>query len=629
MIVATAGHVDHGKSTLIKALTGIETDRLAEEKRRGLSIDLGFAYHDIDGQRFGFVDVPGHEKFIRNMLSGVSAIDAALLVVAADDGVMPQTREHFDILRLLGIPSGVIALTKIDLADSDRIDAVEQEVRALVDGSFLAAAPIVRMAAHSGTGVSELRAALAMLGERSRAASTERATRMTIDRAFVIQGVGLTVTGTVIDGHVSVGDRLRLFPVDAEVRVRAIRALDVSAQRAETGERCAVSLSGVERGEVSRGAWLLGADNLHVASRVDVGFTSVPGFTLPRRELRAHVHAAASHVLGRMSILETDGSDETLCQLVLEAPLPLRYADALILRDAADAHTIGRARVIDTGPPARGRARPERLAQLRALDQPTATEAVRAAASANATGVAVEPILAARGLPASERAAALASIEPTYLRGRERWAISPVQFDALREAVLAAVTGWHKASPHTNGIRLNQLQQVVARSVPRGGSKLLAAVIDDCVASGKLIRVGGIYRIPDHAPSLVGEDRELWDRIRPILAAGRQPPVTRDVAQQAGVNHNDLLKFLGRIAHLGLTVKLADNRYFLPETVDELLQVVRQVADAHPDGHITPIAFRDASGIGRNLAIAVLEHLDTKGITRRHGDYRVLTGLRD
>ncbi len=630
MIVATAGHVDHGKSTLVKALTGIETDRLAEEKRRGLSIDLGFAYHDIDGRRFGFVDVPGHERFIRNMLSGVSAIDAALLVVAADDGVMPQSIEHFEILRLLGIPTGVIAITKVDIVEAERIAEVEEEIESLVAGSFLEGRPVIPVDGLTGTGMAELEAALAALPERNRGAAVERATRMTIDRSFIIQGVGLTLTGTVVDGEVRLGDRLRIVPGGQTARVRGIRALDQTRETAQAGERCALAITGAERADVGRGHWLVAADSDMTTQRVDVRFEAIGETRLPRRQMPVHAHVGASHALARLSVLDSDDPREgALCQIVIDAELPLRFDDRIVLRDAADRHTIGCGRVIDPAAPARGRQRPERLALLRAMDTPDPERALAGALASSPAGVRFDELLSGRGLPPRRRGELVERAGRIYRAGNVELLVSHERFAALRNALLEAVDRWHKASPHTGGIRLNQLQQVTARSFPRGSTALLAAIIDDCVAAGELSRAGGIHRRPGHAPALAGADRELWEKVKPILAEARQPPVTREIAQRLGIGHDALLAFFGRIAALGLTVKLADNRYFLPETIDELLDVVRSVAAADPNGHITPIAFRDASGIGRNLAIAVLEYLDGKGITRRHGDYRVLTGLRD
>ena len=377
MIIGTAGHIDHGKTALVKALTGIDADRLAEEKRRGITIDLGYAYTDA----FGFVDVPGHERFVHTMLAGASGVDAALLVVALNDGVMPQTREHVQILQLLGIDRGVVALTKSDLAPA-RDAEVASQVNALLQKTALASAPLLPVSVVTGAGIEALRAALLSLGPRQRDA--ELYPRLAIDRAFTLAGAGLVVTGTLVSGRIRVDDRLMLSPPGIELRVRGLHAQNRPAEQAAAGQRAALNVTGprLSKDAVTRGDWVLHPAVHAPTTRFDVRLTLLAEES---RALRAdapvHLHLGAAHVTARVAALDAERIEPgstVLARLTLDRPIGALACDRLVLRDATATRTIGGGVVIDPFPPRRGRRAPERLAQLTALDQPDPADALRA-----------------------------------------------------------------------------------------------------------------------------------------------------------------------------------------------------------------------------------------------------------
>ncbi|MEO7403811.1 MAG: selenocysteine-specific translation elongation factor, partial [Burkholderiales bacterium] len=409
MIVATAGHVDHGKTSLVRALTGIDTDRLPEEKRRGLTIDLGFAYlPSAQAGTIGFVDVPGHERFVHNMLAGVGGIDVAMLIVAADDGPMPQTREHLAILDLLGVPRGVVALTKIDRVAAERIEEVEAEIIELLEGTTLAGSPIFKVAAPSNVGVDALVAHLHALARDLLPRTPRGNFRLAVDRAFTVAGAGLVVTGTVVAGRVAVGETVRAQLAGVTARIRSLHAQNAKAEVGQVGERCALNLTSTERGldQVARGDWVVGAGAPEPAARIDIRLRIL------KSEARAlahwtpvHVHLGANDVTGRVALLEAKSiapGANGLAQLVLDRPLAGAFGDRLIIRDQSARRTIGGGYVLDMLAPGRGRAKPERLLYLRAIDQIDSSEALRAALALGGAPVDREKFARNRNLTVAE-----------------------------------------------------------------------------------------------------------------------------------------------------------------------------------------------------------------------------------
>ena len=632
MLIATAGHVDHGKTMLVRALTGVDTDRLPEEKARGLSIDLGFAYRELSsGSALGFVDVPGHEKFIRNMLAGVAAIDFGLLVVAADDGVMPQTREHLDILQLMGLERGAVALTKIDRVDAGRVRAVSAALRDLLAPTTLADAPILPVCALTGEGVEPV----ARLLEQSSAALLARDGRgnfrLAIDRAFSVSGAGMVVTGAAFAGRVAVGDRLLVQPHGVPVRVRGMQAGHREAGAGHSGQRLALNLSGagLGRGKLHRGDWVVAEALDRVTQRIDVHLRLLESESRPLRHwTRVHLHLGSGFASARVALLEEPElapGKSTLAQLHLERPTHTVAGDRCIIRDQSGRRTLGGGRVIDPFPPTRGRARPARLAALRALDTGDDTQALQSVLACSPEGLDLAEFSTARNL---EPAKARELFERTGLVEirvrRNALGLSKPRWEDLCATLSSALERWHAVHRDRVGPDEGTLCREVAEHAPR---RLALPVLRALIREGRIVRDGQSVRHPDHTPALSGEDARLWRAIAPEIGPrATRPPVVSEVSARLRINKPALLAFLKRSVGRRQLIRVADNRYFHPGALASLAQVAVNLAKDDPDGRFDAATFRDRSGIGRNLTIQVLEHFDTVGLTRRLGDRRIVVG---
>ncbi|HQD81439.1 MAG TPA: selenocysteine-specific translation elongation factor [Quisquiliibacterium sp.] len=622
MIVATAGHVDHGKTSLIRALTGVDTDRLAEEKSRGMSIDLGFAYADLaPGLRAGFVDVPGHERFIRNMLAGVAAIDAALLVVAADDGPMPQTVEHLAVLGLLGVTRGLVALTKVDRVAPGRAAEATAEIRRLLADGPLRDAPVIPVVAPTGHGLDAVRAHLATLAAALPARSTAGGFRLCVDRAFSMPGAGTVVTGVVFSGCARTGDAVVVSPQGIETRIRTIRAHERPAEAAAAGQRCALNLAGVDLRDagIGRGDWVVAPGAHAPTDRIDVTLTVLSG--APRgvgdgAQLQLHLGAACVPVrvalLGPRSIAP---GGEGLAQLLLQQPIGALHGDRLILRDAAAHRTVAGGHVLDPFAPARGRGRPERLRALDALREREPERALTRLLELTPDGVELEPFERARNLDETGRAALRAAVAPRVVAdGAGTRAISADHWQALEARLVAAVRTHHADHPDSVGPTETALAAALGQHRP--GAALRTAV-RALAAQGALVRDGLSLRLPEHRARLADADRVLLERITGILTGtGLRPPIVGELARSLDTDPPTLLAFLRRASALGHLVQVAPNRFYLPSGVEALAAVARALAAEAPDGSFDAAAYRDRSGIGRNLTIEVLEFLDRAGHTR-------------
>ncbi len=631
MLIATAGHVDHGKTVLVKALTGVDTDRLPEEKARGLSIDLGFAYRTRpDGTVLGFVDVPGHERFIRNMLAGVAAIDHALLIVAADDGPMPQTREHLAILDLLGVDAGAVVVTKIDLVDDSRAAAVAGRIEKLVEGTGLEGAPVFPVSALSGAGMAALHEHLVRLAAEHRTAGVRTGARfrLAVDRCFTVRGAGVVVTGAVFSGEVAVGDRLVLAPAGVGVRVRGIHAQSRPAERGTLGERCAINLAGTELGrtDIRRGDWLTGEPAPAVSQRFDAELRVLASEERPLAHWTpVHVHAGAASLTGRVAVLEgrtiAPGS-HGLVQVVVDQPFVGVRGDRFILRDQSARRTFAGGTVLDPAGAVRGRARPERIAALRAAAANDPDRALADLLATSANGVDLAHFADAWNLRPGEAEALYerAGVEAVSLpRGRVA-GFARDDWQALLEGMLAAVRRMHEEAPERAGVESAELARGTGRL-----REVAVAAVGTLVRDGRLVREGRHLRVPEHAPRLSPRDAALWSKVSRHLGEDAvKPPVLAELAGTLGVDRSLLAVFLGRSAGRGLLVKVAPNRFFHPGAIRRLAEVAEQLAAAAEDGRFDARAFRDTSGIGRNLTIQVLEYFDGAGLTHRIGDARIV-----
>jgi selenocysteine-specific elongation factor len=633
MILATAGHIDHGKTALVRALTRVDADRLPEEKRRGLTIDLGFAYTTLpDGTELGFVDVPGHERFLPNMLAGVLSIDRVLLIVAADDGLRPQTLEHLDILELIGIAEVTGVVTKIDRVPAERAAEVEAEVAALLADAGYGGSPIFSVSSRTGDGIALL---AEHLRDNARAADIARAARpaegqfrLPIDRAFALTGIGLVVTGTVAAGEVATGDRLLLSPRRVEVRVRGMHAQNRPIEHARAGERCALNLAGnfPEGGEPGRGDWVI-APGLHApVGRIDISLTVSRAAPGPLRDgLPVHVHLGTEDLVGRAAVLGARNiapGERGFVQLDLERSTGALWGDRVVLRDHAARHTLGGGRVIDPFPPRRGRSRPERLTALGALAEPDAGEALPRLVDA-AGIVELRPFALARNLPLSElETLAEAGGARRIGSGADALAISPQRLERISDAIATMLAEVHRAQPDSLGPPRGALFRRLRGVTPEPA---LDAGLAELIAAGRVVRDGAVLRLSEHEPRLSREDEKLWRQVQPLLEPDDlRPPRVRELAQALGLQPEAATRFLKRMERFGRVAAVAPNRYFLPGTVARLSEVARELAEAAPDSGFTAAAFRDRSGIGRNLTIEVLEYLDAIGVTRRVGEGRVV-----
>ena len=625
MIVATAGHIDHGKTLLVKTLTGVNTDRLPEEKARGISIDLGFAYWPLEsGSVIGFVDVPGHERFIRNMLAGVCGIDFALLVVAADDGVMPQTVEHLHIIELLGISRGIAVITKTDRVAPERIEAVRAEVTALLAPTRLAGIPLVAVSAVTGGGIDDLKQNLiAAAGAFAARTAEGQHFRFAIDRAFTIAGSGTVVTGTVFNGVVTTGDRLVISPKGTPVRVRGIQMRGLPAERAQAGQRCALNLTGTDLETVARGDWLL-HEAIHAPTqRIDARVTVLVSEEEALKHWTSlHVHLATADITARISIPKVNAiapGDSVIAQLVLAKPVAALNGDRLILRDQSARRTLGGGVVLDPfARPAR-RATSVRIAELNALGQGSPEAALAAMLKNAERGVDLARFERSFNLK-PERAAAIHAAAGVVALGKEnRTGITRGHRDSLREQTLAALRDFHRAQPQAVGMEAAALRKQLASQLPAEAYQSLLRELAD---ERKLEIASNVVRLPGHDATSNPEDQRLWQIVLPALqAAGFTPPPIPELAAVLKLKEPTLKDFLHRKSRSGDVMRVPPNRFYPRTTLATLAATAHALSRVNPNG-FTAAQYRDATGVGRSLAIEILEFLDTLAITQRIGDAR-------
>jgi selenocysteine-specific elongation factor len=624
MIIATAGHIDHGKTLLVKVLTGIDADRLPEEKKRGMTLDLGFAYTDLaNGARLGFIDVPGHERLVHNMLAGVTGIDCALLVVAADDGPMPQTREHLAILDILGVSRGLVALTKIDRVPEDRVHEVEDEIAAMLADSSLASAPIFPVSAVTNTGIDALSAKITALSEDVQNKAEGGHFRLAVDRVFTVAGAGLVVTGTAFSGQVNREDRLWIAGFDTQARVRGIHANNAESETGRAGDRLAINLAGIDKGDIARGDWLVADPGLRLYKKLDVRLRVVADARRPLRHWTpVHMHLGAKNVTGRVAVLGADAiepGESALAQLVLDEAVGACAHDRFVIRDQSAQITLGGGHVIDLFPPRRGRARADRLAMLDALDTEDHVQALSGALALADTGLNLTAFLATRNLNEAEAATALGAAKAVLAGdGEDRMALSSSAWEARRTEFLGALDSFHSANPDRLGPATAQLRRSVGRFVPE---TLLNALVSATVADGTIASDGMLLHRPDHQPGLTGDDAKHWAALLPLLEeTPGTPPVVHDLASETGLTVGAVMKTMRQAVRMGMAVQIAGNRFFVPAALRAHGEVfVRMIA---ADGTVGVSDFRKEAGIGRNLAVEVLEYFDRIKLSQRDGNIR-------
>jgi selenocysteine-specific elongation factor len=626
MIIATAGHVDHGKTSLVRALTGVDTDRLPEEKARGLTIDLGFAYMRLpDGRLVGFVDVPGHQRFIKNMLAGVGNVDHALVVVAADDGVMPQTVEHVAILDLLGVTHATVAITKIDKVAPERGEHVEAEIRTLLADTCIGADKFIRVSVPTHEGIAALHARIIEVAQAYVAPPAAGRFRLAIDRVFILRGVGVVATGSVHAGVARAGENVTVAPAGHTARLRGLRIHDREVASVQAGDRCAVNLSGIERDDLQRGAWIIGGPN-QATRRLDVELRLFENERPLRHWTPAHLHIGAEDLTCRVALLSARAvkpGETAWAALHLDRAIAAWAGQRFILRDQSAQRTFGGGAVLDPLPPARQN-NALRLTRLAALNSPDATTAFVRMLEVSVRGFDFDTFARSRNLtePACE---ALLDAHPAKVchGGDTRIVVRADHWNALRDEIVEAIRTHHGKHPELLGPSEVNIYEAVRPAVAKS---LLRRAVAELRDDGVIVCRGSIIHLSGHEVQPTPAELVLWKRVEPALAAkGVRPPRVRELVDQTGIALDALESFLARAEQLGWIYRVAPNRYFRPGTLDELECLAERLAVECQDGAFTAADFNRVSGIGRNLTIQVLEYFDRIGITQRHGDRRTLS----
>ncbi|UNH42417.1 selenocysteine-specific translation elongation factor [Moellerella wisconsensis] len=614
MIFATAGHVDHGKTSLIQAITGVNTAHLPEEKKRGMTIDLGYAYWpQADGSSIGFIDVPGHEKFLANMLAGIGGISHALLVVACDDGVMAQTLEHLSILRLAGCPNITVILTKADKASAEQIEMVRQQCLALLWQHGWDNCPLFVTSIADKQSISELRSHLQLLHhQHDNSLNTDKRFRLAIDRVFSVKGAGLVVTGTALAGNVQVGDNLWLTGVDKLVRVRGLHAQNQVVESAQAGDRIALNIAGdIDKDQVSRGEWLLAEQPPFMASRVLVELQADVGL---KNWQPLHLYHGASHITGRIALLNHSDDIPFLAELVLDTPLWLANNDRLILRDISARHTLGSGRVIQLQSPRRGKRRPEFLSWLTQLA--TETDPLSLLKLQFPGG---ELNIQEYGWACQLTETALTTLlSQVDIVQTGDIVLSRTNAQFAKQRLISVLSDYHQTHMDQIGVGRARLKRM---ALPTFNDQLIFMLINELLDEGELIQTRGWLHMPEHGIEFDAEQQRLWQQIIPLFSSP-EPWWVRDLASKLNIDEAIIRNVLKRAAQLGLVTAIVRDRYYSSEHIAQFTRIIMKYTK--DSGAINAANFRDELGVGRKLAIQILEFFDKTGFTRRKGDQHFL-----
>ncbi len=628
MIVATAGHVDHGKTSLIKQLTGVDTDRLEEEKRRGLTINLGFAYRKLEGRApIGFVDVPGHHRFINTMIAGVSGIDLGMLVVAADDGPMPQTREHLDVLRLLGVQHIIVVITKIDRVSASRIEEVAAQSKALVAGSE-GTTPTFQVSNLSGDGVSALLSYLQQCASDVRSRSQSGGFRLSIDRAFTLKGVGLVLTGTVTAGSVGIGESLILQPAGVKLRVRGIHVQDEKSESACAGQRCALNVVGaVSRVEVARGDWLLDANAGPLSHCIDARIQLLDTVPFPLKHLSPiKIYLGARRIAGRVFLLEGGNrlvaGGGGLVQLLLNEAISCCHGERFLVRDDSESVTLGGGIVLDPYARRSGKSQPQRLRALAALETDSPSKALVSMTAELGALVDLEEFRRGWNLRSEEMQVLCEALVHVFDANGSRYGVGEARWQQGVAAVLDALESWHQTHPYEPGIAIGALEAQMRKILEL---PLFTALLGPLTDSKKICLRKGVLYLHGFKPLVSAEDVERWQKIESLLRRqGKDIPLLSQITAATGLRRKSLERLLRRAVHDGKVHRLNENRFASSE---QLAKLAQQVCELGAEGEaITVVSVKERLGIGRKLAIEVLEYFDSIGFTRREQDQRLIVG---
>lgn len=630
LILGTAGHIDHGKTSLVRALTGIDTDRLPEEKARGITIELGFAHLELPGGlQFGIVDVPGHERFVRTMVAGVGGMDLVMLVIAADEGVMPQTREHLEICQLLGIKKGLVALTKSDMVDPDWLELVVEEIRDYLAGSFLEEAPIVPVSSRTGAGIESVKAELVRLAAQVDEKKSEGPFRLPVDRVFTVTGFGTVVTGTLLSGAISVGDEVELLPSGLCARVRGVQTHGRRGDAASAGQRVAVNLQGVEHTEVGRGDIVVPRGVYRTTRAVDARLdylSSAPRELRHRSTLR--LHSATYEVPAQVILLDRDvlaPGDSAFVQLRLKNPVLLLPGDPFVLRSYSPQATLGGGKVLDPMPPRRRRRSDEALALLEALGEHSESDTVRLLVSGSLlTGICFEDVVVRGGLSVRRTEAAMATLlssgEVVQMVREPRIFLSRSSFAALKGHLLGEVEGYLRDNPLKEGLGKEELKtRLPRRSDPRFFTPLLTSLEKE----SKIVVDRDLVKLPGRKGTVTVDQADFQVRIvKALQRGGYEPPTIKEMCDSLRCAEKMLLEHLNILAREGRAVKVKSDIFYAPEPLTSIRE--KLTAYLRDKGEIMPPEFRELTGLSRKFMIPLLEFFDQEKMTIRVGDKRIL-----
>ena len=629
-MIGTSGHIDHGKTTLVKALTGVDTDRWAEEKKRGITIDLGFAhYEDEQGNQLAFVDVPGHEKFIHNMLAGVAGMDAVLLVVAADEGVMPQTREHLNICNLLKIKTGLVAITRIDLVeDSDMVELCQEEVAELLEGTFLEGKPVIPVSATSGEGLTELRQALSKLGKQIPVAEIEKPFRLSVDRSFTLKGFGTVVTGTVLSGSLRQDDEVQQFPQQRSVRIRGLQAHSQTVSEVFAGQRAALNLAGITKEEIQRGDQLAKEGSLLTSYMLNASLTLLEDVSAAlKNRTRIRLHLGSQEVFGRIVLLEGETlspGKTTLVQFRLESLVCARHGDRFIVRSYSPMFTLGGGMVIDPSPSKSRRVLHELSGRLRRLHD--GDENVRSAEVIylqSVKGVIEAEFSVRSGLSAKQSAKVLQLLQSQ----QQVLCVDPFSkrylhvqhVERIGEFLSKVLTIHHKKFADREGMTRSELGGKLSLIFTEKEVEILLKYM---IKLGKFLQNGQYFSLAEHQPQVSqAQEAGLAHCFELIKAGGFQPYRRTRLLEELEMNEKEGLAMLKSAVHSKRLVRVADDLYYAPEQTKEILISLRKYLQDNQS--ITVIQFKELLNISRKHAIDLLEYFDSQHLTIRKDNHRV------
>ncbi|HWZ99948.1 MAG TPA: selenocysteine-specific translation elongation factor [Candidatus Dormibacteraeota bacterium] len=628
VIVGTAGHIDHGKSSLVRALTGTDPDRLEEEKRRGITIDLGFAFLDEPGVRFGFVDVPGHEKFVSNMLAGAAGIDLVLLVIAADESIKPQTREHFEICRLLGVQRGIVVLTKSDLVDADGLALTKLDIQEYLKGSFLESAEVISVSAKTGDGLMELSRSLVREAEAVKGKDASGIFRLPIDRSFSIKGFGTVVTGTLVSGTVAAGDEVELLPGGERLRVRGMQSGGKSAERAFAGQRTAINLAGIEHAAIRRGLALTVPSRFRPTLRIDVRLELISSAPILKQRSRVHFHTGTFGTIAEVRLHETGqlrGGESGFAHLRLQEPALVLPGDRFIVRQFSPVVTIGGGVVLDNlarRPAKKDTGRVEFLNILQSSDN---QKILRAMTQRSLFGLTQEEIAARtrwsdntiQGIAKLEEAAGqlrVVNASPLLLVGQR-------SFEELQTKIMSTLEVFHRANPLIPGIAREDLR---AKSGRRIRQETFRAALEQLAKEQRVFLQGETVKRAGSEITLLPEEQRAHEQIESAFAkAGLAVPPVKDVLAQLAVEPKRAEKLLQMLLREKKLLRVSVELIFHADALQEMRQKVAGYKKAKSERISVP-AFKELTGISRKYAIPLLEYLDRERVTRRAGDERVI-----